>query len=417
MSKSISIPILGDNLYEAKESFYVDITEAIGATIVQNGAEGYRNNWVVVNIGNDDVSSTPPNNAPTLSSLGNSVKTTTEDKAVSISFAELAGKGNEVDVDGIVTSFVVKAVSSGTLKIGTTAATATAWSAANSTIDATKSAFWTPAANANGTLDAFTALAKDNLGLESASAVQASVTVTAVNDRPTLSTFGTSVKTTTEDKAVSISFAELAGKGNEVDVDGIVTSFVVKALSSGTLKIGTTAATATAWNATINNIIDATKSAFWTPAANANGTLNAFTAVAKDNGGLESATAIQTKVAVTPVSDVFKFSSLSNLGVAGSPTAINGFVTSKASSNLNWRDKLDLTSIDAIPGGSDNPFQFSSTAPSTASNSGWIGKLWVTAAPDGALVNLSTDNDSSPEYQIKLIGVSPANVAAIDFSL
>ena len=296
MSKSISIPILGDNLYEAKESFYVDITEAIGATIVQNGAEGYRNNWVVVNIGNDDVSSTPPNNAPTLSSLGNSVKTTTEDKAVSISFAELAGKGNEVDVDGIVTSFVVKAVSSGTLKIGTTAATATAWSAANSTIDATKSAFWTPAANANGTLDA-------------------------------------------------------------------------------------------------------------------------FTAVAKDNGGLESATAIQTKVAVTPVSDVFKFSSLSNLGVAGSPTAINGFVTSKASSNLNWRDKLDLTSIDAIPGGSDNPFQFSSTAPSTASNSGWIGKLWVTAAPDGALVNLSTDNDSSPEYQIKLIGVSPANVAAIDFSL
>ena len=78
---------------------------------------------------------------------------------------------------------------------------------------------------------------------------------------------------------------------------------MVKAVSSGTLKIGTSALTATAWAAGSNDIVDAAHLAYWTPATNANGTLNAFTAVAKDNDGLLSATAIQAKVAVTAVND------------------------------------------------------------------------------------------------------------------
>ena len=119
-----------------------------------------------------------------------------------------------------------------------------------------------------------------------------------VNDRPTLTSFGTSVKTTNEDTAVAISFAELISAGNEADVDGTISSFVVKAVSTGSLTIN-----GTAWNATTNNTIDATKSAVWTPAVNANGTLNAFTVVAKDDSGAESATAVQATVAVTPVND------------------------------------------------------------------------------------------------------------------
>jgi Ca2+-binding RTX toxin-like protein len=119
-------------------------------------------------------------------------------------------------------------------------------------------------------------------------------TVAAPNSAPTLTSFGTSVKSTNEDTAVSISFAELLSKGNEADVDGSVTSFVVKAVSSGTLKINSTS-----WNATTNNTIDATKSAVWTPAKDANGTLNAFTVVAKDDDGSESTTAVQAKVVVT----------------------------------------------------------------------------------------------------------------------
>ena len=56
MTKTISIDILGDTLYEPNETFYVDLVSAVGASIVTNGAEGFRNSWVAVNITNDDVS-------------------------------------------------------------------------------------------------------------------------------------------------------------------------------------------------------------------------------------------------------------------------------------------------------------------------------------------------------------------------
>ena len=124
-----------------------------------------------------------------------------------------------------------------------------------------------------------------------------------VNQAPTLTSFASTVATGNEDSQIAVTFANLQIQGNEADVDGTVTAFIIKAVSTGSLKIGTSAATATAWNASSNNTVDTTNQAFWTPAANANGTLNAFTAVAKDNGGVESATAIQAKVAVTPVND------------------------------------------------------------------------------------------------------------------
>jgi Ca2+-binding RTX toxin-like protein len=80
----------------------------------------------------------------------------------------------------------VKAVNSGTLKIGATALTATAWAAGtNDVVDTTHQVFWKPAANANGTLDAFTVAAKDNAGAESTPPVQAQITVRNVNDLPT----------------------------------------------------------------------------------------------------------------------------------------------------------------------------------------------------------------------------------------
>jgi len=120
---------------------------------------------------------------------------------------------------------------------------------------------------------------------------------------PTLTAFAAIVASGNEDSPITVTFANLKAQGNESDSDGTVTAFVVKAVSIGTLKIGTSAGAATAWNAGTNNSIDATHQAFWTPAANANGTLNAFTAVAKDNDGLLSATAVQAKVAVTSVND------------------------------------------------------------------------------------------------------------------
>src|SRR6476469_4531213 len=238
--------------------------------------------------------------------MASTVVTVAEDTQATITLADLKAQGNEADVDGTVDAFVVKAVSSGTLLIGTTAGTATAWAAGtNDTVDATRSAFWTGALNANGTLSAFTVVAKDNGGLESTSGpVQVTVNVTAVNDAPTLTAMASTVVTVAEDTQATITLADLKAQGNEADVDGTVDAFVVKAVSSGTLLIGTTAGTATAWVAGTNDTVDATRSAFWTGALNANGTLSAFTVVAKDNGGLESTSgAVQVTVNVTAVND------------------------------------------------------------------------------------------------------------------
>ena len=101
-----------------------------------------------------------------------------------------------------------------------------------------------------------------------------------------------------KDTENTVTFVDLQSQSNATDTDGTIAAFVIKAVSTGTLRIGTSAITATTWNASSNNTVDATHQAYWTPATHANGTLNAFTAVAKDNGGLESASSIQATVSV-----------------------------------------------------------------------------------------------------------------------
>jgi|GEM_PF-2051375 len=239
------------------------------------------------------------NDAPTLTAFTATVTTVDEDSEAALTLKQLLAQGNELDIDGTVASFIIKAVSSGSLRIGTSAAAAAAWNATtNNTVDATHLAYWKPALNANGTLNAFTTVVKDNSGAESVTAVQAKVAVTPINDAPTLTAFAAAVATVNEDSVATITLKQLLDQGNEADVDGTISSFVVKAVSSGSLRIG-----ATAWNAITNNTVDATRIAYWTPALNANDTLNAFTAVAKDDSGAESVTAIQAKVAVRAVND------------------------------------------------------------------------------------------------------------------
>ncbi|MDP1772665.1 MAG: DUF4347 domain-containing protein [Methylobacter sp.] len=133
--------------------------------------------------------------------------------------------------------------------------------------------------------------------------IAATVTVAAVNDAPTLTAFASTVDTVNEDTEVEITLAELKAQGDEADVDGTVDAFVIKAVSTGSLKIGTSAGAATAWAAGSNDTVDSTHQAYWTGAQDANGTLNAFTAVAKDNSGAESSTARQATVNVTAVND------------------------------------------------------------------------------------------------------------------
>jgi hypothetical protein len=96
---------------------------------------------------------------------------------------------------------------------------------------------WKADLNANGLLDAFTVQAYDG-ALLSGTDVQVKANVAVVNDAPTFTAMSASVDTTLEDTQVVITFNELLDKANEADIDGNVSSFVIKTISSGTLKIG-----------------------------------------------------------------------------------------------------------------------------------------------------------------------------------
>lgn len=124
------------------------------------------------------------------------------------------------------------------------------------------------------------------------------------NHPPTITHFSGSVKTTDEETEVEISSADLAAAGDETDTDGTVEGFVVKSVSSGTLRIGPNAGSATAYNAVTNCQIDATNHAYWTPDTDANGELPAFSVVAVDDEGAESSPPIEATVSVNAVNDV-----------------------------------------------------------------------------------------------------------------
>ncbi|RZI44816.1 DUF4347 domain-containing protein [Herbaspirillum sp. HC18] len=158
--------------------------------------------------------------------------------------------------------------------------------------------------------DAFATVWVDNTSDTTSAGIEGRV-LNVTNLAPTLSTVGR-ITGVTEDTQKAIALSDLLGLANEADSDGTVTAFVVKAVSTGTLKIGASAGTATAWAAGTNDTIDATHSAYWTPAADANGSgLNAFTIVAKDNGGAESASAVQVKADVSAVNDAPVINNLS----------------------------------------------------------------------------------------------------------
>ena len=299
---------VNDTIDATRSAFWTGASDANGTlnafTVVAQDDVGAESALPAVQV---QVTVNDVNEIPTVTTMAAPVDAVAEDTQVEITFADIAAQGDEADVDGTVTAFVVKGVTTGTLLIGTTAGTATAFVAGvNDTIDATRSAFWTGASNANGTLNAFTVVAKDDVGAESAlPAVQVQVTVTGVNDIPTVTTMAAPVDAVAEDTQVEITFADIAAQGDEADVDGTVTAFVVKGVTTGTLLIGTTAGTATAFVAGVNDTIDATRSAFWTGASNANGTLNAFTVVAQDNVGAESALpAVQVQVTVNDVNEI-----------------------------------------------------------------------------------------------------------------
>jgi len=180
------------------------------------------------------------NPAPTLSYFTTPVDTTAEDTAVTITFAELIAQGNEADLNadntpGTVNGFVVKQVNNGTLTIG-----GAAWAiGSNDVITSAKDAVWTPAANSNGTITAFSVLARDAEGAVSSGNVAVQVAVTAVNDRPTLVSNAT-LRAIAEDVASASNpgstVADLfAPRFADVDSGAFLTGIVITANGETTL--------------------------------------------------------------------------------------------------------------------------------------------------------------------------------------
>jgi len=141
----------------------------------------------------------------------------------------------------------------------------------------------------------------------------------ASNPAPTFTAFDAPVDSIDEDTQVEITLDDLKAQGNEADQEpipedeltdggptlreGSVDAFVVTSVTSGTLLIGADAGSATAWIPGVNDVIDASHHAYWTPSANANGVLNAFKVVAQDSDGLKSSSPVEAQVTVNAVND------------------------------------------------------------------------------------------------------------------
>ncbi len=146
-----------------------------------------------------------------------------------------------------------------------------------------------------------------------------------------------------EDTSIAITFDNLLSNSNATDNFGTVTSFKITSVTSGTLLIGADSTSATAWDETNNNTVDATHIAYWTPPTLTVGSLGSFKAVAVANGN-ESLTSVQAYVDVNhvnhaPTGDVL---------ISGTP---NEYQTLTASNTLSDIDGLGTISYQWLADG------------------------------------------------------------------
>jgi autotransporter-associated beta strand protein len=258
------------------------------------------------------------NRAPLLTSFQDI--STTEDVAATIPYATFAANANEQDDDGDAVSFRIESVVSGTLTKNGTAITPGV-----TLVSSGESLVWTPAANVNGSLAAFTMRAWDG-DLASASAVTAYANVTSVNDAPTLTTF-TTLTGGTEDEAYGIHMSQFESNSNFADVDGPSSGFRIASVLAGTLTKGGVAVTPGVTTITEGENV------LWTPPANANGSIAAFTITGWD-GLLASSPAVTVNIQLAAVSD----------GAIWDATAGTG----SWSTATNWLDDTVPLSTDTV---------------------------------------------------------------------
>jgi hypothetical protein len=200
-----------------------------------------------------------------------------EDILFDIPFATLQGAADEVDANGDPISFRIVAITAGhTLLLnGNPITPGVTLFAAGDTLN------YQGPLNANGQLNAFTIRAFDG-NLESTPDVQVSISVTPVNDAPTLTTVNQFV--TSQDFPITLSYAQLAAAANEADVDFDGLNFII----GNALAPITDPGNFSSLNVAPGTILLPGQSIVWTPPLNYTGLTSGFEIQAIDPGGLSS---------------------------------------------------------------------------------------------------------------------------------
>ena len=250
---------------------------------------------------------TAVNDEPTFALTSVPYQSVEEDSTTELRLATIVSHLGGADVDGHITELVVEQVpAQHTLKIGLSRDTASAFLAGtNDTIDASRHAYWTPEADFAGVTDAFTIRAKDNQGLASVDSAVFQIEVTPVNDFPVLASNAEPYPDVVEDSTVEFRLDKLVSEMSGADVDGDITELVVEGVPfDHGLKIGPDSASADPFEAGVNDTIDTTNHAYWTPPANlADVDIVALSVTAKDNEGLSAIEAAQYTVGLAAVND------------------------------------------------------------------------------------------------------------------
>lgn len=217
------------------------------------------------------------NDTPTLSAFSALVGAV-EDTAFTITYAALLAASNAIDADIDVISFRIESVTSGTLTKGGVAVVA-----GTTMLAVGESLVWTPSAQSNGLLNAFMVKARDGTTF-SATAVQVTASVTAVNDAPTASGSNPTLTAISEDAGNGLQTSSLtlsgvyeAGDSITATINGTTATYTVVAGDIGSNQDTTRAnvaaklAAAINANATVAALVDATVSTVSTVTATQGG--------------------------------------------------------------------------------------------------------------------------------------------------
>ncbi|OFE13050.1 hypothetical protein PHACT_07790 [Pseudohongiella acticola] len=308
-----NIATINDTGYEGDETIIVDISSVSGGS--ESGSQRQ-----TITITDDD------NAPPVFNSFSGSLGSGLEDQAITVSFAALTAAGDESDQNGSVLAFIVKTVASGSLQIG-----GNPWSAiGNSVIHSAADAIWTPAQNANGTLNGFTVVAVDNQEAQSSTPVMAQFAVTSVNDSPVVTTN----TTLTVNEGATATITNAALNATDADDNSADLSYsVTTASTNGRLELSTDA------GVTINNFtqadIDANRLRYVHDGGETTADSFAFSLADGGEDGAQAATGVFT-VTVNAVND--------DPALSGLPTSIT--VTEDLAGNVDL-SAATFTDVDA----------------------------------------------------------------------